>query len=252
MIIDTHSHLYLEQFDEDRVSVIKRAIDEGVEAVILPNIDRGSVNDLRNLYIEDKSFFKCALGLHPTSVKKDFQKEIDFILNQDIPIIGIGEIGIDLYWDKTYIKEQKIAFDYQLTIAVERNLPVIIHSRNSFDEVIEVLKPHVNNGIKGVFHCFPGDYKQAELVVDMGLYIGIGGVLTYKKSDLPELIAKLPLEHIVLETDAPYLSPVPKRGKRNEPSYLKYVISQISEITNVPYNDVCSITTTNAKKLFKI
>ena len=154
MIIDTHSHLYLEQFDEDRDFVIKRAVDEGVVTMILPNIDRGSVSDLEKLYLTDTTFFKAALGLHPTSVKKNFKIEIDFIFDSSINIIGVGEIGIDLYWDKTFIKEQKEAFDYQLAIAVERDLPVIIHSRNSFEEVVDIVKLHVKNGIKGVFHCF--------------------------------------------------------------------------------------------------
>lgn len=251
MIIDTHCHLYLKEFSDDRLEVIERAKQEGVVKILLPNIDVDSVSSLENLFMTDQDFFANALGLHPTSVNKDYKSIVESILNSKLNIVAIGEIGIDLYWDKTYFKEQQEAFAIQLNIAKERNLPVIIHSRNSFDEVMDILTPFAKQGVTGVFHCFPGNLAQAKKVIDLGFYLGIGGVLTYNKSDLPEVIKNVPLETILLETDAPYLSPVPKRGKRNEPSYLKYVAEKISLLKFMEYDIICHQTTANAVELFR-
>lgn len=252
MIIDTHSHLYLEQFNEDIDDVISRSKEAGVQNILLPNIDLESINPMRKLYQKDPDYFSMALGLHPTSVGSDYENELNSVLkefNSD-DFVAIGEIGIDLYWDKTFFKQQQDVLDIQLTLAIENDLPVIIHSRNSFDEIIDVMNPHFRKGVRGVFHCFPGDHKQARYVVDNGFYIGIGGVLTYKKSNMTEVIENIPIERILLETDAPYLSPVPKRGKRNEPGYLYYIVDKMSEILDVDRDEICHQTTVNAKELF--
>ncbi len=254
MLIDSHSHIYLKEFNDDRQKVIDNAISNGVEKIILPNIDSSSIFDMNYTYNINTELFEMAIGLHPTSVKSDYKKELDLVFKNfnDKKYIAIGEIGIDLYWDKTFVTQQKDAFDFQLALALKYNLPVIIHSRESFDEIIDVLKPYFKKGITGVFHCFPGDVEQAKLVVENGFYIGIGGVLTYKKSNMPDVVKKIPLEYIILETDAPYLSPVPKRGKRNEPAYLIHIAEALSNIIEVDYNKVCKQTTDNSKKLFKL
>ncbi len=254
MIIDTHCHIYLEEFDSDRQNVIDTAVAEGVEKIILPNIDFSSINKMMEVKNRNNEIFELALGLHPTSVKADYKQDLEQIFEKfDLnKYVGIGEVGIDLYWDTTFLKQQKDAFDFQIEIAKKHGLPVIIHSRNSFDEIIDVLKPHIGSGVRGVFHCFPGDYLQAKQVIDFGFHIGIGGVLTYKKSDMPDVVAKVPLDSILLETDAPYLSPVPMRGKRNEPSFLKHIALSMAQITGNTYDQICTITTKNAKSLFKL
>lgn len=252
MLIDTHSHIYLKEFDNDIDDVIKNAVDAGVEKIILPNIDFYTINKMKNVKLAYPLITELAIGLHPTSVDANYKKSLDLIFN-DFNVseyVAIGEVGIDLYWDKTFIKQQKTAFDYQIELAKKYNLPIIIHSRNSYDEIIDVLKPHIKSGISGVFHCFPGNSNQAKMIIDMGFYIGIGGILTYKNSNMPEVVEKIPIEYVLLETDAPYLSPVPKRGKRNEPAYVKYVAEEISHITGTPFEDVCKITSDNAKQVF--
>ncbi|MDD4150925.1 MAG: TatD family hydrolase [Bacteroidales bacterium] len=252
MLIDTHSHIYLEEFDNDIDDVIKNAVDAGIEKIILPNIDFYTINKMKNVKLAYPLITELAIGLHPTSVDANYKKSLDLIFN-DFNVseyVAIGEVGIDLYWDKTFIEHQKTAFDYQIELAKKYNLPIIIHSRNSYDEIIDVLKPHIKSGIRGVFHCFPGNSNQAKMVIDMGFYIGIGGILTYKNSNMPEVVEKIPIEYILLETDAPYLSPVPKRGKRNEPAYVKYVAEEISHITGTPFEEVCKITSDNAKQVF--
>jgi len=254
MLIDSHSHIYLEQFDDDRQEAIDNALNNGVQKIVLPNIDSLSIESMQKTKQTWPDIFEMALGLHPTSVNLEYKSELTKIFTDFYrdDYVAIGEIGIDLYWDLTYCQQQKDAFDYQLSLAQKHDLPVIIHSRNSFKEVIDVLKPHLNSGIKGVFHCFPGNYQEAKQVVDYGFYLGIGGVLTYKKSNMLEVVEQIPLEHIILETDSPYLSPVPKRGKRNEPAYVKYVADKISEITGKDFEHICNITSLNSKELFKL
>jgi TatD DNase family protein len=254
MIIDTHCHIYLEEFDSDRQNVIDAAVAEGVEKIILPNIDFSSINKMMEVKNRNHEIFELALGLHPTSVKADYKQDLEQIFENfdSNKYVGIGEVGIDLYWDTTFLKQQKDVFDFQIEIAKKHDLPVIIHSRNSFDEIIDVLKPHIGSEIRGVFHCFPGDYLQAKKVIDFGFHIGIGGVLTYKKSNMPDVVTRVPLESILLETDAPYLSPVPMRGKRNEPSFLKHIALSMAQITGNTYDQICTITTKNAKSLFKL
>ncbi len=254
MLVDTHSHIYLEHFNDDRQVVIDNALANGVHKILLPNIDSSSVLAMLDAKNERPDVFEMALGLHPTSVNDKYEIELENIFNyfDKSRFVAIGEIGIDLYWDKTFYEQQKIALDYQLEFALKQNLPVIIHSRNSFDEIIDIVKPFVPRGIRGVFHCFPGDVDQAKKVVDMGFYLGIGGVVTYKKSDMMEVVKNIPLESILLETDSPYLSPVPKRGKRNEPAYVKYVADKISELTGRDIDEVSEISTVNAKELFNL
>lgn len=252
MLIDTHSHIYLEEFDKDRDEVIENAKKSGVGMIVLPNIDSESIPKMKQVVNSDSDYFKMALGLHPTSVKQNYKNELMSVFADFAPddYVAIGEVGIDLYWDKTFFAEQQHVFDFQIEFSKKHGLPLIIHSRNSFDEIIDVLKPHVASGVKGVFHCFPGNLYQAKQVIDYGFYIGIGGVLTYKNSNMPEVVQGVPLDRILLETDAPYLSPVPKRGKRNESAYLIYIAEKIAELTQADFDEVANITTKNAEALF--
>lgn len=254
MLVDTHSHIYLEEFDVDRDEVVENAKKSGVGLIILPNIDSESISKMKQVANSDPDYFRMALGLHPTSVNQNYKSELMSVFADFDPsdFVAIGEVGIDLYWDKTYFSEQQYVFDFQIELSKKHGLPLIIHSRNSFDEIIDVLKPHIASGLKGVFHCFPGNLKQAKQVVDYGFYIGIGGVLTYKNSNMPEVVRGLPLDRILLETDAPYLTPVPKRGKRNEPAYINYIADKIAEFTQTDVEKVASITTKNAKTLFSL
>ena len=257
MLIDTHSHIYSEEFDADRDETIARAKAAGVERIVLPNIDCSSLERLSALAKPDASYFYVANGLHPTSVNADYKKEVDEIFSEATfgmlsNVVAIGEIGMDLYWDDTFVKEQKSAFDFQLAYAKEHGLPVIIHCRNAFAQIMDVMDAYRSSGLTGVFHCFSEDYEAAKSVLDMGYYIGIGGVLTYKKSVLPEVVSQIPLTSIVLETDSPYLAPVPHRGKRNESAFVACVAEKMSSILGCSYDDVCEITSGNAKKLFKI
>jgi len=251
MLIDTHSHLYLHDFTSDIYKVVERAIENDVKKIILPNIDSASVYDMNNLEKKFPDILYSTLGLHPTSVKKDFKKDLDSIFSNNVDsVVAIGEIGIDLYWDGTFFKEQQEAFEFQLNIAFENKLPVIIHSRNSMKEIMDIMGLYKDKGLKGVFHCYPGNYEEAVEIIDMGFYLGIGGVLTYKKSHLPEVVARIPLEYLLLETDAPYLSPVPFRGKRNEPAHVKIIAEKLSELKKLDFSIVKKQTTLNAENIF--
>ncbi|MDR2835341.1 MAG: TatD family hydrolase [Bacteroidales bacterium] len=253
MLIDTHCHLYLDEFKVDFEKVCQDALENGIEKIVLPNIDSESIESMFFVLKQKTSFLYPTLGLHPTSVNENYQEEIKKIFNYNFEnIVAIGEIGIDLYWDKTFLKEQKMAFDYQINLAIEKNLPVIIHSRNSMNEIFDILKIYKNKNLKGIFHCFPGSYEQAKLVVDMGFYLGIGGVLTFKNASLAKVVEKMPLENLVLETDAPYLTPVPFRGKRNEPAYIKIIAEKIAEIKNINFSEVEEKTSENANEIFKL
>lgn len=252
ILTDTHTHLYLEQFDEDRSSVVERAIQKGVKYMILPNIDSKSIDVMLDVCNQFPKNCFPMIGLHPTSVFENYEEELNivetFLANQCFR--AIGEIGIDLYWDKTFVKEQEIAFKYQIALANKYDLPIVIHSRNSMNEIFRVLEEVNLAELKGVFHCFSGSLEDAQRIIDMGFLLGIGGVVTFKNSNLPSIIEQIDTKHLLLETDAPYLTPVPFRGKRNESAYTYYVAEKIAEIKNVPIEAIAEITTANAKKLF--
>ena len=254
MIIDTHCHIYLEEFDEDRPVMIKNAQNEGVSRFFMPAID--SATHEKMFIVESLHPGECSamMGLHPCSVKENFEKELaiaeNYLTNRSF--IAIGEVGLDFYWDKTFIQEQNKAFQLQIEWALNSQLPLVIHSRNSIDECINLVKQNQNGNLKGVFHCFSGTINQAREIIELGFYLGIGGVVTFKNSGLDKVVNELELKHIVLETDSPYLAPVPFRGKRNECSYLKYVVKKLAEIKNVSEEAIANVTTKNAKDLFGV
>jgi TatD DNase family protein len=253
MLIDTHTHLYLEEFNDDIEEVIKRAVAEGVERFYMPAID--SSETLRLLDLEARFPGKCfaMMGLHPFSVKENYKEELDKVNEwlQKRKFPAIGEAGLDLYWDKTFIKEQYESLHRQVEWAIQYNIPIVLHTREAMQETIDVIKQYTGK-VKGIFHCFGGTRQQAEEIISAGFLMGIGGVVTYKKSGLAELITDIDLKHIVLETDAPYLTPVPFRGKRNESSYLKYIVQKISEVKNISVEEVAAITTKNALDIFRV
>lgn len=253
-IIDTHCHLYLKDFDNDRIEVILNAQNKGIEKFYLPCIDSSVINDM--LKIETENADKCFLmmGLHPCSVKENVEEELSVIKKwlQSRPFAAIGEIGLDFYWDTTFKEQQIDAFNQQMQWAIDYKLPIAIHSRNAMQETINLVKPFADKGLKGVFHCFSGSINEAKQIINMGFLLGIGGVVTYKKSGLAEVLKEIDLKHVALETDAPYLSPVPFRGKRNESAYLEYIVNSIADIKETTIQEVAEITTNNAEKLFKM
>ncbi|MDL2290021.1 TatD family hydrolase [Paludibacteraceae bacterium OttesenSCG-928-F17] len=253
-MIDTHAHLYEESFDADRVEMIQRAKDAGVEKVILPNVDSESLQRLLELEREYPDYCYATIGLHPTSVKENFEEELR-IVEQELlrrEYIGIGEIGIDLYWDKTFLNEQILVFQKQLEWSLQYKIPVIIHVRDSFNETMEAMKPFYGKGLTGVFHSFTGGVKEAEDIISYGGFrLGINGIVTFKNSTLKDILRNIDIKHIVLETDAPYLTPVPYRGKRNESSYVKYVCDCLSQVYGVSEEALDKITTQNALSIFK-
>ena len=252
MLTDSHTHLYLKDFQDDLNTVIENALNNKVDRFMLPNIDDTTILSLLDLHKKDPSLFFPMLGLHPCSVKKNFIKKLEEIYKyiDQYPFIGIGEIGIDLYWDSTFIEEQKEALKIQINWSKKHNLPIIIHSRNSFNEIYSVVSKEKNDNTTGIFHCFSGSYQEALEIIDMGFYLGIGGVITFKNSNLGEIIKKIDLKHLVLETDAPYLAPHPMRGKRNEPKFLPLIANKIAEIKNTSVELVTEITTQNTNHLF--
>ena len=251
-MVDTHCHLYIDEFKEDIDDVIKRAEAEGINKFYLPGIDSSEIENI--FLLENKFPDKCfaMMGLHPCSVKENYLDELAIVKDwlTKRKFAAVGEIGLDFYWDKTFVQQQYQAFRMQIELSLEYNLPIVIHTRNAMQETIEVVKEFVPAGVKGIFHCFGGTVEDAWAIIDAGFYLGIGGVLTYKKSGLAETLEKIDLNHIVLETDSPYLTPVPFRGKRNESSYLKYIAEKLAEIKNVSVEEVAAITTSNAKKIF--
>ena len=252
ILIDTHAHLYLEDFRQDISDVIDKARMEGVEKIYLPAIDSACFDSMIALEAAFPGRCHAMIGLHPCSVNADFAGELDSAAGwlKKRAFSGIGEVGLDFYWDKTFIKEQYTAFETQLEWGKDWNLPVIIHSREAGKECLELVKKHQDGRLKGIFHCFSGDAGLATGIIEAGFYLGIGGVVTYKNAGLAEALKDIPLEHMVLETDAPYLSPVPFRGKRNESSYLKYVVQKLAEVKGVTVEEVAELTTANAQKIF--
>lgn len=255
MLIDTHTHLYSSQFDQDREEVIQQSINNGVNKFLLPNIDKSSIQGM--LSLQQKFPLNCyaMMGLHPCSVDQNWEQELEEIktLLQQERIVAIGEIGIDLYWDKTYVEQQKEAFMRQISWAKEMNLPIVIHARDSFSEIYSVLDQVNDEQLKGVFHCFTGSAEDVSKIQSYGGFkFGIGGVLTFKKSGLDEVVKNIPIEEILLETDAPYLAPTPHRGKRNESTYLPLIASKLSDIFEISEQEVARITSQNTIELFRL
>jgi TatD DNase family protein len=253
-MIDTHAHIYLPEFEADRSDMLERAEKEGVTTILLPAIDSSTHEFMLQLEASQPEICMPMMGLHPCSVKGNYPDELK-IAREHFEKRGfkaVGEIGLDFYWDKTFTKEQYAAFHEQIDWALHYDIPIAIHSRESIDECIGVVGEHQNGKLKGVFHCFSGNAKQAQQIIDLGFYLGIGGVVTFKNSGLDMVMKNISLDHVVLETDSPYLAPVPFRGKRNEPSYLKYVIEKLVLIKNETAAEIASITTANAAKLFDL
>lgn len=252
MFIDTHAHIYAEQFDKDREEVLQRTFEQNVTKIYMPNIDHTSIDAM--LEVEEKYPNNCfaMMGLHPCYVKKGFEKELYLVeewLNRR-EFVAVGEIGTDLYWDKTTFDMQAEAFKIQVNWAKEKGLAIIIHCRDSFAETLELLEPLKDENLKGIFHCFTGTLEEAQKAIDLGFYLGIGGVSTFKNGGLDKVLPSIKLEHLVLETDCPYLAPVPHRGKRNETSYIPLIAHRIAELGEKPIEEVAKITSENAGKVF--
>lgn len=253
-LIDTHTHLYLPEFDTDRDEAVNRAGSSGISKMLLPNIDIQSVDRILSTVDRYPGICYPMIGLHPTSVKEDYIVQLDKFENlfTKHKFIAIGEIGIDLYWDKTFLKEQLIALRRQITFALVNGLPVVVHSRDSFPEVFSVLDEFEGKGLKGVLHAFTGNIKDAEKAIGMGFKLGIGGIVTFKNSGLDKIVKETGPENLILETDSPYLAPVPHRGKRNESSYICIINKKLAEIFGMSEEEVASITYTNSTRLFNL
>jgi TatD DNase family protein len=250
MMIDTHCHLYSIEFDADRNEMLQRAEQEGVYKFYLPAIDSSTHEAM--IKLEEKNS-KCIamMGLHPCSVNENYKKELSIVEEwfSKRNFVAVGEIGLDFYWDKTFANEQYESFKWQIKLAIKKDVPIVIHTRNAMQETINTVKEYKN--ARGIFHCFSSSYESAKEIIKAGFYLGIGGVVTYKNAGLAEVLQKIDLQHLVLETDAPYLTPVPFRGKRNESSYLKYIVEKIAEIKNVSVEKVAEATTKNALEIFR-
>lgn len=254
VLTDTHTHLYYETDTEKRNELVQRCLKKGVTRLFLPNVDAESVPLLMETVSSFPDYCFPMLGLHPGSVKEDYQQQLNSIKGRIIgyKIYAVGEIGIDLYWDKSTLKQQQDAFRQQIAWAKELNLPIVIHCREAFDEVYEILLEEKDEKLRGILHCFTGTLEQAEKVTALNFYLGIGGVVTYKNSGLDKVVAQIDLKNIVLETDSPYLTPVPFRGKPNESSYLTYIAEKVGGLHGISVEETAEITTVNSKKIFSI
>ena len=255
MFIDTHTHIYLEEFDIDRAKIINDCKDLSIDKLLLPNIDSKTIDKLLKISDLNKGICYPMVGLHPCSVKKDYKKELSYLKPylENCNPIAVGEIGVDLYWDRTYLNEQKAVFIEQINWAKEFDLPIVIHARDSYKEIFEILDELNDDKLSGVFHCFSSDYNDAVHIINYGRFkLGIGGVVTFKNAGLDKTLSKLSIENIILETDSPYLSPVPHRGQRNKSSYITLIAKKISEIYNLKISEIEKITTENASKIFKL
>ncbi len=253
MLVDTHTHIYLKQFDEDRKEMIQRAKDNGVEKFYLPNIDSETIDDMLRLETEYPDTCIAMMGLHPCSVKPEtYKNELGIVKEwlEKRKFCAVGEIGIDLHWDTSTFEIQKEAFRVQINWAKELELPIVIHSRKSTQEVIDVLREEKDDRLRGIFHCFGGSVEEAKAIIDLGFYLGIGGVLTFKKAGLDKTMEEVALENVVLETDSPYLAPTPFRGKRNESGYVKLVAEKLATIKGMSLEEVGKITSANAVEIF--
>ena len=254
LLTDTHTHLYYETDDAKRIGLVQRCKENSINRLFLPNVDAASVPMVFSLQASFPGLCYPMLGLHPCSVKENWEEELNKIQQAGHPhkIYAIGEIGIDLYWDKTTLPQQILAFKKQIAWAKSLKLPINIHCRDAFDEVYEVLLQENDDDLRGIFHCFGGTLEQAGKLIDLGFYLGIGGVVTYKNAGLDKVVAQVDLKHIVLETDSPYLTPVPYRGKPNESSYLIYIAQKVAELHQTDLEIVAAITTENSKKVFGV
>jgi TatD DNase family protein len=253
-LIDTHSHIYLPEFDADRQDIMERADKAGIIKIFTPAIDSTTHEDMLETERQFAANCQSMMALHPCSVKENYGDELRIVEDHlaKRKFIAVGETGLDFYWDVLFKDQQYDAFQRQIGLALQYDIPVVIHSRNSIDECIEVVKKHQQGKLKGVFHCFSGSLRQAQQIIDLGFYLGIGGVVTFKNAGLDKVMNDIELKYVVLETDAPYLAPIPFRGKRNEPAYISYVAKKIADIKEMDIEEVAAITTTNAKKLFGI
>lgn len=254
MITDTHTHLYSEQFNDDRKEIIARAKEKGVSRFFIPAIDSSYTENMLQLEKEYPKDVFLMMGLHPTSVKENYKEELthvkEWIDKRDF--YAIGEIGIDLYWDKSFLKQQQEAFKTQIQWAKEKELPIVIHCREAFDEIFEVLETEKDEKLKGIFHCFTGTKEQAEQAISYNMKLGIGGVVTFKNGKIDTFLNEIDIKHIVLETDAPYLAPTPYRGKRNESSYIINVVDKLVDIYGLSFDELATITTENSKAVFGV
>ncbi|MDX2188337.1 MAG: TatD family hydrolase [Bacteroidota bacterium] len=251
-MIDTHAHLYDPVFEPDFDLIEERAKFKGVTQVLLPNVDSQSFNELKKVHLRNPHKYIPMLGLHPCYVKENYNEELSFLHSKldELSYCAVGEIGLDYYWDTTFIIQQKEALRMQIEWALQKELPIALHTRNATADTINIIQEYKNTNLRGVFHCFSGTSNEAKQIIDLGFFLGIGGVVTFKNSGLAEVLVDIPIDNILLETDAPYLAPVPFRGKRNEPAYLENIVNALSKVYNMPNSAIDEITTTNAKKLF--
>ena len=252
ILTDTHTHLYSEEFDEDRENIIQSAIDSGVSRLFVPSIDSSYTQKMYGLETQYPENVFLMMGLHPCYVKENYEEELAHVITElaKRKFAAIGEIGIDLFWDKSFLKQQQTVFLKQIQLAKQYKLPINIHCRDAFDEVFEILEQEKSAELWGIFHCFTGDFNQAKQAISCGMKLGIGGVATFKNGKIDQFLKEIDLKNIVLETDAPYLAPVPYRGKRNESSYIKVIAEKLSEIYQLPIEDIAAITTQNSKDVF--
>lgn len=251
MYIDSHAHIYLDEFKNDLAKILNESTNSGIDTIYMPNIDTSTVASLHRVE-EQYQQCKAMMGLHPCYVKEDYKDQLSEVVSwiEKRKYSALGEVGIDLYWDKTYVEEQIEAFNYQISLAKEHDLAVIIHSRDSLELTIEAIAKNQNGSLRGIFHCFNGTIDQGKQIEDLGFHIGIGGVVTFKNSGVDKTIAKLNITNFVLETDAPYLAPVPYRGKQNSPSYLPFIAQKIAEVKKINIERVAKITTDNCRSIF--
>lgn len=251
--VDTHTHLFAEEFDTDRTATIQRAISSGVQKLFLPNIDSASIPSMLELEKQFPGNCFAMMGLHPCSVNENYENELNIVEDwfAKRKFSAVGEIGMDYHWDKTFINQQKDAFTKQIDLAKKYNLPIVIHQRECFDDAFEIVIDRNDKNLKGIFHCFTGTIEEANKIISLGGFkMGIGGAVTYKNSKLPEVLKQIDMKHIVLETDSPYLTPVPHRGKRNESSFITFVAQKIAEVKEISVEEVARITTENAEEIF--